>query len=392
MIKTTVADRAISNRARQVSATLQTQTSISFEGIINLGSGTPEFPTPAHIIEAAKRALDAGHTKYTPWFGIPPLREVIAEKLARDNGLMPDPERETLVTTGTQEALLVALLTLLDPGDEVLIPAPHYDEYRRDVLIAGGHLVTVPTFERDDFEVDPAQIEKRVTSKTKVLVLISPSSPTGTVLSRETLERIAELAKKHDLVVVSDEIYEKFVYDGWEHHSIGSLPGMWERTITVNGFSKHYSMTGWRVGYLAAPAEFVQRMVGFKHSMTICAPAMAQWAALAALTGPMDWWQDVLAGYDARRKMWMNSLDEMGLTYGLPQGAFFIFVNITSTGMTSDQFVHALLEEAKVLVNSGASSCKEGEGYVRVSFNADAETLTEGLRRMKDAVTRWKKR
>jgi aminotransferase len=388
----TVADRALSSRAKRVIATFGTQTSIPIEGMINVGSGTPEFPTPSHIVEAGKRALDKGRTKYTPWLGIPQLREAIAEKLTRDNGLKADPKNEILVTTGSQEALLVTLLALLDPGDEVLVPSPYYDEYQRDAIIAGGRLVTVPTSEADDFEVDPAEIEKRITPKTKVIVLISPSAPTGTVISRETLERVAAIAKKNDLVVISDELYEQFVYDSYEHHSIGSFPGMWERTITINGFSKHYSMTGWRVGYLTGPADLVLKILPFKHSMTICAPAMSQWAALAGLTGSMDWWHDVFEGYKERRRLWMESLDAMGLTYGLPRGAFYIFANITSTGKTSTEFVQALRSEAKVLVNSGASSGKEGEGYIRGSFNADTETLKEGLRRMEEAVTRWKRR
>ena len=386
----TVVDRALSKRAREVSATLEAQTSISFEGLINLGSGAPEFPTPTHIVEAGKRALDEGYTRYTPWQGIPELREAIAEKMVRDNGLKVTPE-EILVTTGTQEAILVTLLALLDPGDEVLVPSPYHSEYRRDALIAGGRLVTVPTSERADFEVDPDEIERRISSKTKAIILISPSNPTGTVLSRETLESIADLAKKHDLVVISDELYEKFIYDGYEHHSIGSFPDMWERTITINGFSKCYSMTGWRVGYLAGPVESVQKMLILKHSMTICAPTISQWAALAALTGPMDWWQGVMESYKERRQLWMESLDAMGFTYGTPQGAFYFFANITSTGMTSDEFVRALLEKAKIRVGSGVSSGKEGEGYIRVSYNSDTEKLKEGIRRMKDAVMRWKK-
>ena len=384
----TVADRILSRRVQRVAATLKPQTSIPLEGVINLGSGTPEFPTPAHVVEAAKRALDEGHTTYTAWMGIPPLRQVIAEKLERENGMRVNPGREILVTNGTQEALLVILLALLDPGDEILVPSPYYDEYHRDALIAGGCLVLVPTREEDDFEVDPAEIESKITARTKALILISPNSPTGGVLSRETLEGIAELAQKHDLVVISDEIYEKFVYDNWAHTSIGSLPGMWERTITVNGFSKHYSMTGWRVGYLTGPAEFVLKMVGLKHSMTICAPSISQWAAVAALTGPMNWWELVLDGYKERRKLWMQALDDMGLSYGTPRGAFYTFVNVTSTGMTGTEFAQALLREARILVGAGDSA--GNNAYVRVSFNAGREILEEGLARMKQAVARWK--
>jgi len=386
----TIADRALSDRAKRVGATLETQTSISLEGVINLGSGTPGFPTPAHVIEAAKRALDEGHTQYTAWSGILPLRKALAAKLARDNGLKVDLQKELVVTTGVQEALLVIFLGLLDPGDEMLVPSPYYNEYYRDSLVAGGLLVPVPTYEQDNFEVNPEEIEVRIGPRTKAILINTPGSPTGTVLSLRTLEEIAELAQRRDLVVVSDEIYEKFLYDGYQHHSIAALPGMWERTITVNGFSKHYSMTGWRVGYLTGPADMVQKMLAFKHSMTICAPAVSQWAALAALTGPMDWWPAVMSGYEERRRMWMEGLAAMGLSYGQPQGAFYLMVNITSTGKTSEEFARALVQEEKVLVGAGNSSGEEGEGYVRVSFNAPADKLREGLQRMQQAVTRWR--
>lgn len=388
MTTSTVAERRLSQRIKDVSATLKVQTSIPLEGVINLGSGTPGFSTPEHIIEAAKQALDEGQTTYTSWMGIPPLREALAEKLVRENSIKADPGTEILVTNGTQEALLVTLLSLLDPGDEILVPSPYYDEYYRDAMIAGGRLVLVPTHEKDNFELNPAEIEKYITPKTKGIILITPNSPTGAMLPRDRLEGIAEVIKKHDLVVVADEIYEKFVYDGWEHVSIASLPDMWERTITVNGFSKHYAMTGWRVGYLTGPAEMVQKMVAIKHSMTICAPSISQWAALEAVTGPLDWWEPVLEGYRQRRRMWMDALDGMGLTYGLPKGAFYIFANVTSTGMTGTEFSNALRQEAKVLVGAGDSS--GNNDYVRVSFNAGADLLQEGLARMSKAVTRWK--
>ena len=388
MTTTSVAERRLSQRIKDVSATLKAQTSIPLEGVINLGSGTPGFSTPEHIVEAAKRALDEGYTTYTAWMGIPPLREALAEKLARENGIKADPGTEILVTNGTQEALLVSLLALLDPGDEILVPSPYYDEYHRDAMIAGGRLVLLPTYEEDNFELDPAEIERYVTPKTKGLILITPNSPTGAMLSRETLQGIADVVIKHDLVVVADEIYESFVYDGWEHVSIASLPGMWERTITISGFSKHYAMTGWRVGYLTAPADIVQKMVAIKHSMTICAPSISQWAALEAVTGSMDWWEQVLDGYRQRRRIWMEALGEMGLTYGLPKGAFYIFANVTSTGMTGTEFSRALRQEARVLVGAGASA--GNDDYVRVSFNAGVDQLQEGLARMSAAVARWK--
>ena len=388
----TVADRALSDRAKRVGATLEAQTSIPLEGVINLGTGTPDFPTPAHVIEAAKAALDGGQTQYTAWPGILPLREAIASKLDRDNGLKPNLQKELIVTTGVQEALLVIFLALLDPGDEMLVPSPYYNEYYRDSLVAGGRLVTVPTYERDSFLVDAAEIEERISPRTKAIILNSPSGATGSVLALRTLEAIAELAQRYDLVVVSDEIYEKFLYDGHRHHSIAALPGMWERTVTVNGFSKYYSMTGWRVGYLTGPADLLQSMLAFKHSMTICAPAVSQWAALAALTGSMDWWPSVAKDYEARRQLWIEGLDAMGLSYGQPQGAFYLMVNISPTGKTSKEFAQALKQEEKVLVGPGSAFGEEGEGYIRVSFNAPVDKLEEGLQRMQRAMTRWRNR
>lgn len=384
--ESSVAAQVLSRKAQKLCDLLGLQTSVAIKGQINLGTGTPDFPTPAHIIEAGKGALDEGYTSYTPWIGIPQLREAIAAKLQDDNDLRVDPESEVLVTTGTQEALMVTMLSLVDPAEEVLIPSPYYGQYEQDLILAGGRLVPVPTFEQDDFEVDPREIEKRITSKTKAILLVSPSNPTANVLYRETLDGVAEIAEKYDLIVISDELYEKYVYEDYKHYSIGSFPGMWERTITINGFSKCYSMTGWRVGYIAAPARFISSMLPIKHAMTICAPAMSQWAALAALTGPQDWWREVITEYGKRRRFWMESLDEMGLTYGVPRGAYYIFVSITSTGLSSEQFVAALREEARVVVGSGAHYGEEGEGYVRVSLAVPFSLLEEGLDRMKKVV------
>lgn len=384
--ESSVAAQVLSRKAQKLCDLLGLQTSVAIKGQINLGTGTPDFPTPAHIIEAGKGALDEGYTSYTPWIGIPQLREAIAAKLQTDNDLRVDPESEVLVTTGTQEALMVTMLSLIDPGEEVLIPSPYYGQYEQDLILAGGRLVPVPTFEQDDFEVDPREMEKRITSKTKAILLVSPSNPTANVLYRETLDGVAEIAEKYNLIVISDELYEKYVYEDYKHYSIGSFPGMWERTITINGFSKCYSMTGWRVGYIAAPARFISGMLPIKHAMTICAPAMSQWAALAALTGPQDWWREVITEYGKRRRFWMESLDEMGLTYGVPRGAYYIFVSITSTGLSSEQFVAALREEARVVVGSGAHYGEEGEGYVRVSLAVPFSLLEEGLDRMKKVV------
>jgi len=343
------------------------------------------------VIEAAKRALDRNETAYTPWTGLPELRRAIANKLERENGLAPDPDAEILVTTGTQEALQVVCKTLLDPGDELLIHAPYYDEYRRDALIAGGRLVPVPTRERDNFVIDPTEIVPRISPRTKGMILVSPSNPSGAVQPRDVLARIAEIAKAHNLIVISDELYERYVYEGNRHHSIAALPGLWERTITINGFSKAYSMTGFRVGYIAAPAPFIRAMLPIKHGMTICAPSICQWAALAALEGPQDWFGAVLAEYDRRRRLWIEHLTAMGLTFGYPQGAYYVYINVSSTGLSAADFARRLRAEHQVVLGSGGSIGTDWQYYARGSLAVPYDVLRGGLERLGHAVEQVKR-
>ncbi len=390
LTKTTLVERIISQRAREVRQGFPRQTSVPTSGMITLSGGTPDFPTPPHVIEAAKQALDRNHTTYTEWAGVPELRQAIAEKLARDNNIAADPAAEILVTTGTQEALQVVCKTLLDPGDELLIHAPYYDEYRRDALIAGARLIPVPTREDDNFAIDPSDLAAHITPRTKAIIVISPSNPTGAVQPRAALERVAALAVERDLVIIADELYEKFVYEEYRHHSIGAFPKLFERTITINGFSKCFSMTGFRVGYITAPAEFVQAMVPIKHGMTICAPAVSQWAALAALTGPQEWFADVLAEYDRRRRLWIDSLTAMGLTFGYPQGAYYVYINVGSTGLTGAEFARRLREEYRVIIGSGGRIGREWESYVRGSLAIPLAELRDGLQRVGDAVGRFR--
>ena len=387
----TLFERLPSERARQVGATFPRQTSIPTEGLITLAGGTPDFPTPPHIVEAGCKALTDGHTTYTAWLGIPPLREAIAEKLLSENNLQVDPGSDILVTAGSQAAMLGVSIALIDAGDEVIIPAPFYGEYYRDMLLAGGTLVPVRTKMEDSFEIDPDVLEAAITPKTKCVILVSPSNPTGGIIQRPALERIAEIAQKHDLLVVSDELYERFMYDDYEHVSIGSFPGMWERTVTLNSFSKCYGMTGWRVGYAVAPAEIIRTILPIHHGMNICAPAASQWAALAAYTGPHDWFDDILVEYDRRRQTWMQALDEMGLPYGHPQGAYYVMFDITSSGLSSQEFSKLMREEAKVLVGGGGGLVDPStEGFNRGSFVVPMDRLEEGLARMKLAVARIK--
>lgn len=383
--------RLASQRSRAVSATLPRQTSINTAGMINLASGTPDFPTPPHVAEAGRRAIAEGKTTYTAWAGLLPLREAIAEQLRREKGLNVDPASEIVVTAGSQAGMLTVALALLDPGDEVLVPTPFYDEYRRDIMLAGATMIPVPTRLEDDFEVNPEDLRRAITPRTKAIILISPSNPTGAVMQRATLEQIAALAQQHDLLVIWDELYERFVYDGFQHVSLAALPGMWERTVVINGFSKCYGMTGWRIGYVAARREITDALLPLSHGMTICAPSIAQYAALAAVTGPHDWFAAILAEYDRRRRLWMQAFDAMGLPYGRPRGAYYIMPHIGSTGLTSQQFAKALREEANVMIGgAGGATDPFNEGYIRCSLAVPYEQLEVGLERMAAVVKKYK--
>ena len=288
--------------------------------LISLGLGDPDSPTPDHIIEAAHRAIDEGRTGPAPTQGLIDLRQAIADKLERENDVIVDAESEVLVTTGSQEALFLLIQSLVDPGDEVLVPDPRYPAYDAAINLAGGEIVLVPTTEENDFALQAADVEAHLTEKSKALLLITPSNPTAAVIPPDELRKIAELAIDRELIVISDEIYEHFLYDGAEHLSIGSLPGMRERTITLNGLSKAYAMTGWRVGYIAAPAEFIRAVSSLKAMINVHAPTVSQWAAVAALEGPQDCIREMRDLYAHRRRVLMDGLREMGFTFGSSEG------------------------------------------------------------------------
>jgi aminotransferase len=382
-------ERAISQRAHAVTPGERGQLldmAAEVKDLIALARGDPDLPTPLHVVEAAKQALDQGYTHYTHWAGTPELRKAIADKLWQDNSVRVDPETEVLVTTGAQEAVFMVCLALLDPGDEILVPDPHYMTYDTAIVLAEAKAVLVPTFEKDDFEVQAEELARHITAKTKAILLVSPNNPTGGIVRPETVREIADLAEKHDLIVISDEIYEKFIYDDIQLLSIASLPGMRERTVTINGFSKTYAMTGWRIGYLAAPAGFIRALEPIKHTVSICAPAVSQAAALAALTGPQGCVQEALATYAERRQVLMKGLDEIGLSYGRPYGTFYIFASVASTGLSSMDFAITLLQKAQVLVLSGSAFGPNGEGFVRFSLVAPVPRLEEAIERMKRAL------
>ncbi len=348
---------------------------------ISLGRGDPDLKTPAHIIEAAKRALDEGYTGYSPWIGYPELREAIAKKLKRENAI-DAAAREVIVTVGAAEAVFLTMLAILNPGDEILVPEPRYTPYDMAVEMASGKFVTVPTTLEGGFQIDPAEVEKRITPRSKALLLVTPNNPTGQVLDQERVEALAALAVRHNLVVISDELYEKLVFDGIKNPSVAAIPGMKDRTITINGFSKTYCMTGWRVGYLHAPLPIIEAMTPLKYTMTINSPSMCQMAALAAITGPQDCVEEFRQIYDQRRRIVMRHLDKIGVKYGPARGAFYVYAQITSTGMKAIDFCQKLLEEEKVLVFPGTAFGAEGEGFIRISLLAANDKVEEGMARM----------
>lgn len=357
-------------------------------GAISLGLGDPDLPTPPHIVAAAAAAIRAGQTGPAPATGLPELRTAIARKLARDNGIAVDPESEVLVTTGGQEALFLLVQALIEPGDEIIVPDPRYTSYDEAIALAGGSMVLVPTRPEDDFALDPDAIAKRITPRTKVLLLISPNNPTAGVTPPEWVRGLAALAVERDLIVIADEIYEKFVYDDARHLSVASLPGMAERTITLNGASKTYAMTGWRIGYLAAPASFIRAASALKEMVNVQAPTVSQWAAAAALDGPQECVEAMRQTYDARRRMMMTELDRIGIGYGRPRGGLYIWANVASTGLTATQLSYHLLDEEDVLVLPGAGFGEGWDDWIRLTILQPEDTLREVATRMARVVER----
>lgn len=354
------------------------------DDVIAMGRGDPDFHTPAHIIKAAKRAIDDDRHHYTPPHGLPELREAIADNLRRFG--LDYVAEEIAVTAGVQESIMLCMLAFIEAGDEVLITSPRFTTYDTAVHMCGGTPVPVPTFERDDFALMPSEIERRITERTKLLVLVSPNNPTGAVTPPEVIREIAELARRRDLIVVSDEIYADLIYDGAEHLSIGSLPGMKERTVTLNGFSKSYAMTGWRVGYMAAPSDLIRLLTEPRHTLSINTSTPSQYAALAALTGPQDALHEMREAYAERRAYLMQELTALGLSYGFPGGAFYLYTNVTASGEGAADFCVRLLREGRVLVFPGALFGDELDAYVRISYLQPMDRIREAVDRLAAVV------
>jgi len=348
---------------------------------IALGVGEPDFVTPEKVREACIQALREGKTKYTSNAGLMELREELSSYLANSFALSYDPCHEIFVTVGSSEAVDLALRAVLDPGDEVLIPAPSYIAYEPITHLHGGKIVEVTTKPEEKFKLKPQALRAAITPHSKVLMLNYPSNPTGAVMTEQDWQPIAELVVQHNLVVISDEVYAELTY-GRKHASIASLPGMKKRTIVISGFSKAFAMTGWRVGYACGPRELIAGMLKIHQYTAMCAPTIAQIAALESLRYGLAAKDEMMASYNERRRLFVAGLNAIGLTCHEPEGAFYAFPSITSTGMSSEQFALRLLKEAKVAVVPGYVFGSGGEGFIRCSYATSLIDLEKALERM----------
>ena len=354
--------------------------------VISLGVGEPDFDTPWHMREEGIYSLTKGKTFYSPNAGLRSLRDEIHGFMERHYGLSYDPVHEILVTVGGSEAIDLAFRAMLDPGDEVLIPEPSYVSYKPCAVLAGAVPRTIELQEKDEYKLRPEQLEAAITERTKILLLCYPNNPTGAVMEKEDLEPIAELVKKHDLYVVSDEIYAELNYTGRTHVSIATLPGMRERTVVINGFSKSFAMTGWRLGYAAAPRLIMDQMLKIHQYAIMCAPTTAQYAAVEALKNGDQDIELMRNEYDGRRKYLLKRFWDMGIDCFEAQGAFYVFPDISHFGMSSDEFATRLLHEQKLAVVPGTAFGECGEGHLRISYAYSLRDLSRALDRIEAFV------
>lgn len=353
----------------------------SMEGVISLGVGEPDFITPWNIRDQAINALLDGYTSYTANAGLIELREEISNYLQRKFQINYQAEDQIIVTIGASQSLDLALRAIVNPGDEVLIVEPAFVSYASLVSLAGGKPIPISTYSDNGFKVTPEQMEAAITDKTKAILLCSPNNPTGTCLNRDELTKIAEVVKKHDLLVISDEIYAELTYDE-EFTSMAAIPNMYERTIVVNGFSKGFAMTGWRLGFLAAPKEFVSQMIKIYQYTTMSAPHMLQKGAIEALRNSSEQVENMRQSYWRRRNLIVQSFNKVGLDCHLPGGAFYVFPSIKKTGLSSEEFAEQLLQKERVAVVPGNAFGESGEGYVRCSYATSIEQLEEAALRI----------
>ncbi len=351
------------------------------ESIIHLEVGLPDFDTPQHIKNACIDALNRGEVNYTSNYGILELRNAISDKLKSENGLSYRPDKEIIVTSGVTEAIYMSMMALINPGDEVLVMMPAFPAYHAAIKMAGGVPVEVPLDEASGFMPDLQAVREKITSKTRMIIVNSPSNPTGGVYDRPCLEGLAKLADQHNLYVLSDEIYEKMVYGDAEHISMAALPGMFHRTLTLNGFSKNYAMTGWRIGYIAAPEALTGALLKVRQYITVCPTSFAQWGALAALTGDQSCVVEMVAEFDRRRKLVYGALSEIpGISINEPLGAFYALPNVSRLSKSPMALAEYLLDEAKIAV------VPWGDQHIRISYANSYENLKIAMERMGEAI------
>ncbi len=359
----------------------------TMEDVISLGIGEPSFETPPHILQKGVDSLVAGRTGYTSNAGLIELRQAVSCYIERLYGISYHPAKEILITVGVSEALWLALKAILDPGDEVLVVQPCFVANTAAVEMAGGIPVIVDAYVETEFQVTGAQLESKITPRTKAILISYPNNPTGAILTPQHMSEVAAVAAKHDLVVISDEIYERLVY-GVKHQSFSSLPGMRERTILLSGMSKSFAMTGWRIGYAAAPEPIMEAMTKLHQYLIMSAPTMGQYAAIEALYNGDPDVAYMRGEYDQRRRLIVDGFNSLGLTCFEPRGAFYAFPSITVTGMSDEQFCDALLMEEHVAVVPGSAFGKSGTGFVRASYTNSYENIEEALERLARFMTR----
>ena len=353
--------------------------------VIHLEIGEPDFNSPSNIIDAGKRALDEGYTRYSPSPGYPELRERIAKEVRETRGVSVSGDN-VVVTPGGKPIMFFLMMAIVDPGDEVLYPNPGFPIYESMISFVGGVPVPMQLHESKDFNIDIDEIAGQITGRTKLMVINSPNNPCGSVIPREDLERLSELAKQHDIIVLADEIYSKFLYEG-KHHSVSTFPDMRERTIILDGFSKSYAMTGWRIGYGVMPLELVEPISRLVTNSVSCTASFTQMAALEALDGPQDHSYTMVAEFKRRRDIIVDGLNEIkGIRCRVPKGAFYAFPNIEDTGMSSEQFADDLLNKAGVACLTGEAFGEYGDGFVRFSFANSTENIEKALERIESFV------
>ncbi len=357
------------------------------KSVVHFEIGEPDFNTPENIKQAGIKAIQENYTHYSPAQGILELRETIAEYITKTRGIEVSPE-EVVITPGGKDVILFTATAILDEGDEAIYPNPGYPIYESAIKIAGAKPVPMPLREENDFAFDREEFKKLITPKTRLIIVNSPGNPTGGILSVEDLEFIADIAKKNDIMVLSDEIYSRIIYDG-EFHSIASLPGMKERTIILDGFSKTYAMTGWRLGYSVSNKELAKNFVKLATNSFSCVTTFVQMAGIEALKGPQDAVEEMRKKYEERRNLIIKGLNEIpGFRVKMPKGAFYAFPNIEGTGKSSKELSDYLLNEAGVATLPGTSFGKYGEGFIRFSYATSLENIEEGLKRVKEAMSK----